>query len=603
MCGIAGWIAISGRSRPHPEQTEAMLGRLCHRGPDGKGVYQQGGVSVGMNRLAIVGQAPGLPFTNATGSVVVAFNGEIYNWRELTSEVLGDRFGHQAENDGAVLPYLFEVLGNELFERMEGMYAIAIWDSRSEKLYLVRDRLGIKPLFWWQQDDIVAFSSELQAFRAWTRFPPPLAEEWIAPYLCYRFVPHPHTLLRQVWKVSPGTAVCFRYGRSQPSALRYWTLGPAGGPRPESRGAAVEQLDDLLRRIIRDHRVPVGVPSAFLLSGGVDSSVVTALSVREGAAFGPALTLTDIRNHEEEENARRIAAMSGITLLDVAGEDASAMHLEEMLAALDEPLADPTAMSLALVLRHAQDRFRVVLSGEGADEVFLGYSVYRRARWHQIARLLARRTALAQPLTQTYFGVGGTFRSEDLPSVLGPDMRATARPWFPDLPATSSAIRTLQAIDLLYSLPDDVLTKADRLSMRWSMEFRVPFLDHRLVQWVWALPEGWLGTNGDKPLLRRVAARYIPHRVAYRPKSGFPTPLSAWLTGAWREWVDDMIQGPVSQRGFWNMEGIVQLRQRVNPEGKSPAGRQLFAVLALEAWLAGLKSGLIDRGGSGRCLG
>lgn len=588
MCGIAGWFSTHGRTLPDDQRTAVMLHQLAHRGPDGTGISSGDGVSLGMNRLAIVGQAANLPFTNHSGSIVVALNGEIYNWRTLARDVLGQRFMSVDSSDGTVLPYLFEALGEAMFEKLVGMFALAVWDKSTGTLYLVRDRLGIKPLFWWPQGDIMAFASELGAFRAWPAFPPPLAEEQIASYLQFRFVPHPHTLLRNVWKVSPGTAVRFRRGQSQPTMLRYWALGDEQPVPPRSQAEAVEQLDDLLRQVVRDHQAPEGMAATFLLSGGVDSSLLTTIAVREAAAFGRAFTLDDLQDPLERENARQIAQLLALPMVAVPGDDPSVTRLIEVLHALDEPLGDPTAISLGTVLQHARSNGRLVYSGEGADEVFLGYSVYRRARWHRATRAFGESwrpwAQLSRPLRDTYRGVGGTFQSDDLELILAPEILALSRAPNLQLPSNVSGIRTLQAIDLLYSLPDDVLTKADRLTMAGQMELRVPFLDHRLVEWAWAVDDQWLGTNGNKPLLRRVAARVIPRNVAYREKTGFPTPLSRWLNGPWREWVDDMTTGPVAQSGLWNREGVQSLRQRVNPGGVHPAGRQLFAILALQAW-------------------
>lgn len=593
MCGIAGWINTKKTDLVPQRQTDRMLRLMAHRGPDGQGVYHGTGVSVGMNRLAIVGQAPSLPFANANKRIVVALNGEIYNWRELAEEVLGGQFAQRDWSDGRVLPYLFEALGESLFERLVGMFALAIWDSRTDTMILARDRLGIKPLFWWKQDQRVTFSSELHAFRAWDQFPPPLATEWLASYLHFRFVPHPHTLLKGVFKVSPGTAVTFSRGASEPSILSYWSLGQSTPhkSRPASYHEAREELDVLLRQVMWDHRAPLGVASSFLLSGGVDSSLMTTLAVREGAAAGPAITLDDPSNVLERTNAEKTATLLGIPVIPTRVGTPSIHHLLEVFRAIDEPLGDPTAVSLGLVLRDAARHGRIIYSGEGADELFLGYAVYRRARWHRWAQHLGgphilRR--LGEPLHETYYGVGGTFTPNEARTLVDRQIWETRAPLALSIPPHTTPVRTMQAIDLAYTLPDDVLTKADRLAMAWGMELRVPFLDHRLVEWVWSLPDRWLGLRGDKPLLRSVAERSIPRSIAYREKAGFPTPISAWLSGPWVEWVDDMLHGPIAQRPIWNYDGITRLREALDPSGQRRQGRQLFAVLALEAWLESL---------------
>ncbi len=593
MCGIAGWITTEMTGLAPQRETVRMLDLMAHRGPDGQGVYQGSRISVGMNRLAIVGQAPELPFANADKRIVVALNGEIYNWRELAQEFLGPEFARKDWSDGAVLPYLFEVLGESLFERLVGMFALAIWDARWNRLTLVRDRLGIKPLFWWRNAERVAFASEMQAFRTWDQFPPAIAYQWMVPYLHFRFVPHPHTLLENVWKVSPGTAVTFSYGSNAPDIVSYWVLGQENSyrSRAASYGEAREELDALLRRVIWDHRVPLGMASAFLLSGGVDSSLMTTLAVREAAAMGPAMTLDDPHDVRERENAEATARLLGIPVIPTRVGTPSIHHLIDVLKALDEPLGDPTAVSLGLVLQEAKNYGRVIFSGEGADELFLGYSVYRRARWHQWARRLGGARVwglLGQALQETYYGVGGTFTPSGTREVVEDPIwaaRATLA-----IPPASSPIRTLQFIDLTYSLPDDVLTKSDRLAMAWGMELRVPFLDHRLVEWVWSIPDRWLGTRGDKPLWRNLASQSIPRAVAYREKSGFPTPVSSWLAGPWREWVDDMVNGPLTRRSLWKMTGIRQLLEHLDPSGQRPQGRQLFAILALESWLTAMQT-------------
>ena len=604
MCAIAGWFDLHESSHQHSHQkTACMLQSMAHRGPDGQGVHERNGGSIGMNRLAIVGHAPILPFANRDGSIVVAFNGEIYNWRELARDVLDHGMISHDWSDGAVLPYLFEALGEALFERLVGMFAVAILDERTGTLTLARDRLGIKPLYWWHQGDRAAFASELQAFRCWREFPPALALEWVVPYLHFRFVPHPNTLLRDVWKVSPGTAVTFRRGLNQPTIHRYWSLENTA-PRMTQHASyqeVQEELDGLLRRIMWDHRAPLETPAAFLLSGGVDSSLMTTLAVREGAATGPALTLDDQHDGRERTNAEATANLLGIPVIPTSVATPSVHQLTEVLRILDEPLGDPTAVSLGLVLRDARRHGRVIYSGEGADELFLGYSVYRRARWHHFARILGGSPVwgrLADPLHVTYYGVGGTFTPSQVQTILHEQLWRQKPVLNLSIPQGLTDFRTLQAIDLSYSLPDDVLTKADRLAMAWGMELRVPFLDHRLVEWAWSLPDRWLGAPGHKSLLRHVAATSIPRFIAYRDKSGFPTPVSAWIAGPWHDWVDDMLSGPVARRIFWNMDAVRRLRQQVDPAGQHPAGRQLFAILALECWLQGLEMGLPSQEGT-----
>jgi asparagine synthase (glutamine-hydrolysing) len=605
VCAIAGvWGTSRGEGRG---RVMAMLQHMAHRGPDGEALVDGPAGTVGMNRLAVLDPAGSVPpYRSEDGSVAVVFNGEIYNHRALRDEL--KTRGHLLPDgsDGTILPHLYEEYGLAMFERLVGMFALAVMDRRRGELHLARDRLGIKPLYLWRRGHTVRFASELTAFAAWPDFPPPVREDRLAHYLACRFVPGPDTLLAGIQKLEPGTVVTVAVdGRMR--RRTWWTLPLAPAPRRVSARHAEEEFRALWRDVVRDH-LQADRRLGFFLSGGLDSTLLAAARPSPDAIL-PALVLGPGHHgpsYDERHAAAAVAEATGLSLETAPLEDPTPEDIRAVVRHLGEPLGDPTVLSFDRLARAARAAgWTVALSGEGADELFFGYPHYREAFWLDAlapaARWFARtpigarylagsgpgagrlRAALATPAAY-YRGVGVTFPRPELVGAsslealpLLPDAFGTAR-------ESRSRLDQMRAFDICWFLPDDTLLKCDRLGMRYQVEVRVPYLDHRVVEWAWRHPPALFLTPWASKRLPRRAARSLLGTAARRPKRGFPTPLGRWLAGPLRPFARDVLESRAfRERGWVDPRAVDRLLAGVRPEG-SAAGRQVWALLALALW-------------------
>ena len=556
MCGIFGVFGTNAESGADLDALGRMNRLLAHRGPDGEGLHADGPLAIGMRRLSIIDLKTGeQPIANEDRSVWVVFNGEIYNYRELTAELLARGHRFSTATDTEVLVHLYEERGENCVEALRGMFAFAIWDARQRRLLLARDRLGIKPLYYAETARGIVFASELKAVveHPWVR--PQVAMPAVAAYLRYGYVPDPLTILKDVAKLAPGHTLTVVGGRAgQPRG--YWDVGRSFRSAPAScnEAEAAETLFALLSQAVRSHLVS-DVPLGAFLSGGVDSSAVVSIMARE--ASGPVKTFSvafDVPEYNEGPYARRVAEALGTEHheLTVGAEDVGV--LDELVSMFDEPFADASAIPTYLVSRLARQHVKVVLSGDGGDELFAGYDRYvvdyRRRHLGKLGdlglgggmRLMSALLPEGTPgknylhnlsLTRIdrYLDAIAVFPTGALHELLdgaaddedsfGPFVRAGEG---------LSAVSRLQDLDLRTYLPSDILTKVDRMSMATSLEARVPFLDHPLVEFVCALPPELLmkGTV-TKYLLRRVLTGRVPDEVLTRPKQGFGVPLERWF--------------------------------------------------------------------------
>src|SRR6267378_4635439 len=569
MCGIFGLFDADANTPVDRRLLQRMGDVLAHRGPDGGGVYTDRGFGMGMRRLSIIDLKTGdQPLANEDGSVWVVFNGEIYNYRELTTELLekGHRFA--TASDTEVLVHLYEEHGEACVDKLRGMFAFAIWQPSRRTLFLARDRLGIKPLYYAQTPKGVVFGSELKAVAECPQVPRTVNRHSVAAYLQYGYVPDPLTILDGVAKLAPGHTLTVRKGRAG-VPRRYWDptacfRNPAP-PAPEEEES--EALWLLLRDAVRSHLVS-DVPVGAFLSGGVDSSTVVALMAAE---VGVPVKTFSVGFQEPDYNelgyARRIAERFGTEHheLIVGAEDLGL--LDDLLGAFDEPFADASAIPTYLVSRLARQHVKVVLSGDGGDELFAGYDRYmvdhRRRHLGRLgdiglggglrvlSRILPEGTPgknlaynLSLPRMERYLDSISLFPRRALEkSLLDPAVAYDGEPLFATTQTAGlDPLSRLQALDLRTYLPGDILTKLDRMSMANSLEARVPLLDHHLVEFAGALPVPLrLRAEQTKYLLRRVIRGKVPPEVLTRPKQGFAVPLEAWLSERLPEFFHDML--------------------------------------------------------------
>jgi asparagine synthase (glutamine-hydrolysing) len=556
VCGIYGAFGSDGGRPVNPDVLERMAQVLAHRGPDGVGSHLAGSFGMGMRRLSIIDLTSGdQPISNEDGTVWVVFNGEIYNYRELTVELIGRGHRFATSSDTEVLVHLYEEYGERCVEPLRGMFALAIWDEPRRELLLGRDRLGIKPLYYASTPEGFLFGSELKALiqSPWLR--PRLDRRGLAAYLQYGYVPDPMSILESVAKVPPGHTLTVRSGRPAPPR-RYWQVTAHFKPAaaPDSETQAAEDLWRKLEEAIRFHMVS-DVPVGAFLSGGVDSSAVVSIMAR--ASDRPIKTFSvgfPEDRYNELPHARQVAEAYGTEHHALLVEPNDLKVLEELLSSFDEPFADSSAIPTYLVSRLARQHVKVVLSGDGGDELFAGYDRYvvdhRRRHFGLLGDLglgtpLRALSAvlpvgggkntlynLSRPRLKRYIDSISLFPRQALHDILT-DADASGVDIAPLADHNLDALSQLQDLDLKTYLPGDILTKVDRMSMANSLEARVPLLDHPIVEFACSLPPDLRLRGGTtKYLLKQVLQGHVPAEVLTRAKQGFAVPLESWFSGS-----------------------------------------------------------------------
>lgn len=644
MCGVAGLVSGStGKSIDSLRSVcEAMTNALTHRGPDDHGQWTDAGhgVALGHRRLSIVdlSQAGHQPMVSADGRFVIAYNGEVYNHQESRRdlEALGVAFRGTSDTE-VILEACAAWSVEKTLPKINGMFAIALWDRAEATLTLVRDRLGIKPLYWAKFGRLFLFGSELKALRAHPGWTPRVRPDVVAAYMRHGYIPGPHTIYEGVHKLEPGTMLTLSTRLdSAPRIQRYWDLSEIAdrgraarteGGRPDLE--LVDELDALLRDAV-GRRMVADVPLGAFLSGGVDSSTVAALMQAQSPV--PIKTYTigfEQDRFDEAPHAQAVAKHLGTdhTELYVAPKDALNV-IPELAHCYDEPFADSSQIPTLLVSRLTRKHVTVALSGDGGDEIFAGYQRYF---WNQrLQRTLGRvprrvRSAagfglrfLSPQLREWCLGrlprrvqdVVTPTRLEKLSDVLTASdsdalyrrilslwpnpkalvlgsSEATGRLWEPNLTnGLDPGIEAPQFLDTLTYLPDDILTKVDRASMAVALEARVPLIDYRVVEFAWRLPMNMKVRDGrGKWILRQVLDRYVPRQLIDRPKMGFGVPLGEWLRGPLREWAEDLLsESRLSQQGLLRVD-LVRRTWQEHLSGRQERADQLWAVLMLQSWM------------------
>jgi asparagine synthase (glutamine-hydrolysing) len=598
VCGIAGLYSPAGAA--NPELVDAMRAALRHRGPDEGSTDLYGRCVLGHQRLKVIDLETGYqPVTNENGDVVAVFNGEVYNFRALRDELHGHEI--RGTGDTPVLPHLYEESGPRFMQRLDGMFALALWDAGRERLVLARDRLGKKPLLWTRlADGTLAFASELKAL---LRLPGVVRDvdlEAIDAYLALQYVPGDRTALRGINKLLPGHVLVAEGDGER--IERYWQPTPAAGSASEAEW--LDRVRTTVAEAVRK-RLVADVPLGALLSGGIDSSIVVALMAK--ASSEPVRTFTvgffDER-YDERAQARVVAQRYGTTHEELELDEDVAATLPRLAAAYDEPLGDEAAFPTFLIAEQARRHVTVALAGDGGDEAFAGYERYiAHGLAGRIPSPVARTGAAALRLVpaarreprSTLFrtarfldvaAANGSDRYERLMEVFPFELRRSL--WTDDharpvqLAAQGEGIAALQLLDLETYLPGDLLLKADIASMAHSLELRSPFLDHEVVELGLALPESLkVRRRTGKIALRRAFASELPPEVADRGKTGFGVPLGRWFRSDLRELARDALP---NDRGWFRPETVNRLLDE-HESGRADHGHRLWCLLMLELWV------------------
>jgi len=628
MCGIVG---IAGKRadadggcdlRP---VLQRMTATIAHRGPDDDGFYTAPGVGLGMRRLSIIDLGGGhQPIANEDKKRWIVFNGEIYNYRELRPELT--RLGHefQTHSDTETIIHAFEEFGASCVHRFNGMFGFAIWDADKRTLFLARDRLGVKPLYYFWDGDTLVFASEIKAILASGLVRKELDPEALWHYLTFRYVPAPLTMWRGIRKLPPGHTLTYDAAARSVEISRYWDIPYDAPVEPLSDEQELEQFTERFLRAVR-YRLIADVPVGIFLSGGLDSSAVAAAvnEVHNTSLKTFSVAFDDGGRFDETPYARGVAERLGTDHHEVRiGHDEFVEFLPEFVWFSDEPIADPASVPLYYVSRLAAQHVKVVLSGEGADEVLAGYTFERTvADWERLRRFQRWPRMLRATLPDAIFRAVGRddlsvrLRRRNLPPAQHsiatvPYMTryfssAEKRHLWPNAPDAMDSDDVVRAYyeraptteplhQMLYAycqdwLVEDLLMKADKMTMATSLELRVPFLDYQLVEWLASRParakvrRDASGRWVTKYLLRRFCESRVPRDVLERSKEGFPVPLDAWVAGTFGQ----KVREELVDNGSWvgQMFDRETLRGVLDRGGCSPQDAQrVWLLYVLELW-------------------
>lgn len=611
MCGIVGAVGAGPDPMVDPETTERMCRVIRHRGPDDQGVYRAGPATIGMRRLSIIDIEGGhQPMQNEDGTVWLVFNGEIYNFQELRRDLEARGHVFRSRSDSECIVHCYEEYGEGCFARLRGMFAIAIWDSRDRSLWLARDRLGKKPLFYAVSPEGIAFASEIKSLLEVPSLRRDVVPEAIHDFLTLGYIPAPGSIFRGVAKLLPGHFLAYRHGEMRTAPYWHLPFEPKwDGAEKELEERLVEKLDEAVRiRLVSD------VPFGAFLSGGLDSSVVVALMARHLSS--PVKTFTigfKEKEFSELEDARVIARHIGSDHHELVVEPDAVGLLRDLVWHFDEPFGDSSAIPTYLVSKLAAGYVKMVLSGDGGDELFAGYERYRKyrtvdrlgrlplglgtrgvgcvgrllpGRLGERARWLAHRSGLPYP--DSYLSGVALTTPELARELLGEATDATtfARVRHHFLRGDiASDLDRVMAGDINTYLPDDILAKVDRMSMAHSIEARAPLLDHELVEFAARLPlSSKLGPAAGKKLLRAAATRLLPPSSLSKKKQGFAIPLARWFRGELRELAfDTLTSRPFRQRGLFDQATALACAER-HAKGVADHGELLWLLLTFELW-------------------
>ncbi|WP_442496789.1 asparagine synthase (glutamine-hydrolyzing) [Methylobacter sp. sgz302048] len=618
MCGIVGKLSLDGRQSVNPDLIKRMADVIAHRGPDGEGRHVKGPIGLGHRRLSIIDLNTGSqPMCNEDGTVWIVFNGEIYNYLSLRSELKAQGHIFKSATDTEVIVHLYEELGAECVSRLQGMFAFAIWDERKQMLLLARDRVGIKPLYYTDTGKALLFASEIKSLLVDPSVTRRISARSIDRFLTYYYLPGNDTLFENIYKLDPGHYLTVSKGRIR--KRRYWNLqfNTAHWERFED---ATKSLQDLLMNTVKDHMIS-DVPVGVLLSGGVDSTGVLRYATEQSGQ--PLHTFTvgfDGEAFPDERPYARLAAQHyGAIHQEItinAGEFGDL--LPKYIWHMEEPVCEPPAFALYLVSRLARESsVKVLLSGEGGDEAFGGYNKYRKLLalerlksvlggaksplsfgvdalahlgWERI-RKYARIIDL--PLSQYYFSCTATpdtpfnrqkksLYQKDFLDLLGPGIsHGPTRSLFEQADSLP-LLHQMLYVDTKSWLPDDLLVKADKMTMATSVELRVPLLDFQVLEFAASLPPHFKVKGlTTKRILKEALRDSVPDAILKRKKSGFPVPYDKWLKTELKELVFETVLNPNSNlRSYFCREGLTKLLEmNQRADGYS---QEVFSLLVLE---------------------
>ena len=616
MCGIAGILQLRDPVEAPARVLDDMLESIVHRGPDDEGRLVDGQLAMGMRRLSIIDLADGKqPIFNESGRFGVVFNGEIYNYQELRKQLESKGHRFRTNSDTEVIVHLFEDHGPKCVDHLRGMFGFAVWDNEQRELFIARDRLGIKPLYYTEADGQLIFASEIKAILQHPAYRPSLCHDALSHYLSLKFVPAPLTLFEGIYSLLPGHSLTIENGHvnTQP----YWDMSFAKSDSSRSLEDYGEELSHLLEESVR-LRLRSDVPFGAFLSGGVDSSLIVALMSQ--MLDEPVKTFSVGFHHSDGEDelpyARKVAEQFGCDHHEILVDGNDFIeHAEKVLFHMDQPIADHATVATHMVSKLARQHVKMVLTGEGGDELFAGYarySVERMAPWvsampsfmgpwlragvRQLPGLRRPKIAVSALTIRDEaqrFANWFPMLSDDLKAdLLRPELahlRAGSAELFRDQLRHCEAAKSLDRmlyVDTKLWLPDYLLLRGDKLTMANSLEARVPLLDHHLVEFAASLPTNLkLRGRTRKFLLKHCASKLLPDEIIHRPKRGFPIPIDRWLNEDAKElMLDTLSESSLNTRSLFEPKFVENLVQQ-HLSGFTDNATEIWGLMSLEMWM------------------
>lgn len=636
MCGIVGWVNSSFNSPPGKFADETVLRGMCdkirHRGPDSEGVLLDDSVALGMRRLAVIDlEGGGQPVFNEDRTVAVIMNGEIYNYRELRRELEKDGHRFRDNSDTEVIPHLYEVYGEKFVEKLNGMFAIALWDARRRKLFLARDRFGVKPLYYGVFGGKLIFASELKALTLHPDVETRINFHALRQFLAFEYIPAPLSIYQNIFKLPAAHSLSVENGKV--TVAPYWNLSFEKKLLPPTVEEAAAELRNLLAKATKA-RLVSDVPLGVLLSGGVDSASVAAFAQQFSSK--PIKTFCigfEETSFDESRFARQVAEHLGTEHHEeVLSIERAAELLPEIAGWLDEPMADASILPTFLLSRFVRSEVTVALGGDGADEIFAGYPSYyahkMAERYEKIPRFVRRnvieniinrlptgdknmsfdfmarrfvKSLESSDLTIRHHSFFGSFTMPEQENLLTDEVRSTtaadiyseSRKWL-DVCDADNIIERTQYLDIKSYLAEGILTKVDRASMAVSLEVRSPFLDWRIAEFAASLPENYklkcdtvkfgFGKTG-KYILKKAVAPLLPTSIVNRRKKGFVIPVAAWLKGSLNPLIREFLAFErLEKQGIFKPLFVQKLLSE-HETGKANHSQKLWTLLIFQLWI------------------
>jgi asparagine synthase (glutamine-hydrolysing) len=623
MCGICGFISSKDYSISKQEIALSMLNTIRHRGPDDEGVFIDRDIVLGIRRLSIIDLTGGhQPIHNEDGSLWIVFNGEIYNFPELRETLIKKGHIFYTKTDTEALIHAYEEYGSDCVNKLKGMFAFAIWDKGKNELFLARDRFGIKPLYYSELNGQFIFASEIKAILEFPGFKRELDPVALDQYFTFEYVPAPRSIFKRIKKLP--AAHTLNYKNKDICVHKYWDINFSQRRNYDNEGEVEERLLELLKEATRSHLLS-DVPLGVFLSGGIDSSIITALTSNLSA--NRIKTFSIGFKEDSFDESRYIRQVAKLYESEHFHQDFQANDLVSLLPEaarfLDEPLADASFFPTYLLSRFTRQEVKVALSGDGGDEIFAGYPTYQAHKLAKYYRMIPsilresvfKRVVMNLPVSMDNFSFDfkakkfissaslplgirhiswmGSFNQQDKNELYSLAFKEILQKESPsegvddsfNAMQISDALDKLQYFDINTYLQDDLLVKTDRASMAHSLEVRVPYLDHELVEFVFSLPPNLrLNNFKTKYILKKAVKKLLPQKIINRKKKGFGIPVAFWLKGGLRHLISDVFKkGALEKEEMFNYKYIENLLQQ-HFANKIDNRKKIWTILMFELW-------------------